>query len=82
VLGMTGTKFGCVMAVCGACPVQLDGQAICFCVTPVSAAAGNAITTIEAIGTTPAGKKVQQAYNRLAISFHATPLAAASAVAA
>jgi len=50
VLGMTGTKFGCGMALCGACTVQLDGQAIRSCVTPVSAAAGKAITTIEAIG--------------------------------
>jgi isoquinoline 1-oxidoreductase subunit alpha len=62
VLGMTGTKFGCGMALCGACTVQLDGQAIRSCVTPVSAAAGKAITTIEAIGATPAGRKVQQAW--------------------
>ncbi len=62
VLGMTGTKFGCGMALCGACTLQLDGQAIRSCVTPVSAAAGKAITTIEAIGATPAGKKVQQAW--------------------
>ena len=62
VLGMTGTKFGCGMALCGACTVQLDGQAIRSCVTPVSAAAGKAITTIEAISATPAGKKVQQAW--------------------
>jgi isoquinoline 1-oxidoreductase subunit alpha len=62
VLGMTGTKFGCGMALCGACTVQLDGQAIRSCVTPVSAAAGGAITTIEAIGNTAAGKKVQEAW--------------------
>ena len=62
VLGMTGTKFGCGMALCGACTVQLDGQAIRSCVTPVSAAASKAITTIEAIGNTPAGKRVQQAW--------------------
>jgi isoquinoline 1-oxidoreductase alpha subunit len=62
VLGMTGTKFGCGMALCGACTVQLDGQAIRSCVTPVSAAAGRAITTIEAIGNTAAGKKVQEAW--------------------
>jgi isoquinoline 1-oxidoreductase alpha subunit len=62
VLGMTGTKFGCGMALCGACTVQIDGQAIRSCVTPVSAAAGKAITTIEAIGATPVGKKVQQAW--------------------
>jgi len=62
VLGMTGTKFGCGMALCGACTVQLDGQAIRSCVTPVSAVAGKAITTIEAIGATPVGKKVQEAW--------------------
>jgi len=62
VLGMTGTKFGCGMALCGACTVHLGGQAIRSCGTPVSAAAGKAITTIEAIGATPAGKKVQQAW--------------------
>ena len=62
VLGMTGTKFGCGMALCGACTVQLDGQPIRSCLTPVSAAAGKALTTIEAIGATPAGKKVQQAW--------------------
>ena len=62
VLGLTGTKFGCGMALCGACTVQLDGRAIRSCVTPVSAAAGKALTTIEAIGATPAGKKVQQAW--------------------
>ena len=62
VLGMTGTKFGCGMALCGACTVQLDGQAIRSCVTPVSAVGSKAITTIEAIGDTPAGKKVQAAW--------------------
>jgi len=62
VLGMTGTKFGCGMALCGACTVQLDGQAIRSCVTPVSAATGKAITTIEAIGATAVGKKVQEAW--------------------
>src|SRR6059036_1868540 len=67
VLGMTGTKFGCGMALCGACTVQLDGQAIRSCVTPVAAAAGKKITTIEAIGETPAGKKVQQAWLALEV---------------
>src|SRR5213594_2394508 len=62
VLGMTGTKFGCGMALCGACTVQLDGQAIRSCVMPVNAAAGKAITTIEAIGATAVGKKVQEAW--------------------
>jgi isoquinoline 1-oxidoreductase alpha subunit len=62
VLGMTGTKFGCGMALCGACTVHLDGRAIRSCVTPMSAVAGKAITTIEAIGETPAGKKIQEAW--------------------
>src|SRR5213593_3860165 len=62
VLGMTGTKFGCGMALCGACTIHLDGQPIRSCVTPVSAVAGKAITTIEAIGDTPAGKRVQEAW--------------------
>src|ERR1700694_3038638 len=62
VLGLTGTKFGCGMALCGACTVHLDGQPIRSCVTPMSAGAGKAITTIEAIGETPAGKKIQDAW--------------------
>ena len=62
VVGLTGTKFGCGMALCGACTVHLEGQPIRSCVTPVSAAAGKRITTIEAIGETPAGKKIQQAW--------------------
>ena len=62
VLGMTGTKFGCGMALCGACTVHLDGQPIRSCVTPMGAVAGKAITTIEAIGETPAGKKIQGAW--------------------
>jgi len=62
VLGMTGTKFGCGMALCGACTVHLDGQAIRSCITPVSAVGQGKITTIEAIGATPNGAKVQQAW--------------------
>ena len=62
VIGLTGTKFGCGMALCGACTVHLDGQPIRSCVTPVSAVTGKRITTIEAIGETPAGKQVQQAW--------------------
>src|SRR5256886_5548517 len=53
VVGLTGTKFGCGIAACGACTVQLDGQPIRSCVTPVAAVAGKKITTIEAIGETP-----------------------------
>jgi isoquinoline 1-oxidoreductase subunit alpha len=62
VVGLTGTKFGCGMALCGACTVHLDGQPIRSCVTPVAAAADRRITTIEAIGETPVGKKVQHAW--------------------
>jgi len=62
VLNMTGTKFGCGMALCGACTIQIDGQPSRSCITPVSLAVGKQITTIEAIGATPAGKKVQEAW--------------------
>jgi aerobic-type carbon monoxide dehydrogenase small subunit (CoxS/CutS family) len=48
-LGLTGTKFGCGMALCGACTVHLDGEAVRSCVTPVSRAAGKAVTTIEGL---------------------------------
>ena len=65
VVGLTGTKFGCGMALCGACTVQLDGQPIRSCVTPVAAAVGKKITTIEAIGDTPSGKKIQRAWRDL-----------------
>ena len=56
--GLTGTKFGCGMALCGACTVQLDGQAIRSCVTPLSAVAGRQVTTIEGLQSAPA-KAVQ-----------------------
>ena len=62
VLGMTGTKFGCGMALCGACTVHLDGQPARSCVIPISAVAGKKITTIESIGQTKAGKAVQAAW--------------------
>jgi len=61
-LGMNGTKFGCGAALCGACTVHLDGIPRRSCVTPISAAAGHAVTTIEAIGETPVGRSVQQAW--------------------
>ncbi len=61
-LGLTGTKFGCGAALCGACTVNLDGLPRRSCVTPVSAVVGHAITTIEGIGATSVGKKVQQAW--------------------
>jgi isoquinoline 1-oxidoreductase subunit alpha len=63
-LKLTGTKFGCGMALCGACTVHLDGQPIRSCVTPVAAAAGRSITTIEGLAT-PAGKAVQAAWMAL-----------------
>jgi isoquinoline 1-oxidoreductase alpha subunit len=62
VLAMTGTKFGCGAGLCGACTIQVDGQPVRSCITPASSAAGKKITTIEAIGTTPAGKKIQHAW--------------------
>src|SRR6266581_456908 len=67
VLGMTGTKFGCGMALCGACTIHVDGKPVRSCITPVSAAAGKRITTIEAIGATAAGKKIQQAWIELEV---------------
>ena len=62
VIGMTGTKFGCGRALCGACTIHLDGAPTRSCITPVSMAAGKKITTIEAIGDTEAGGKIQQAW--------------------
>ena len=59
---LTGTKYGCGMALCGACTVHLDGQAIRACVMPVAAAAGKSVTTIEAIGADQVGKAVQSAW--------------------
>ena len=60
--GLTGTKFGCGMALCGACTVHLDGVAVRSCQTPVSAAAGKKITTIEGVGASKVGKAVQDAW--------------------
>jgi isoquinoline 1-oxidoreductase alpha subunit len=65
VAGMTGTKFGCGMAQCGACTVHLDGQAIRSCVTPVSAAVGKQITTIEAMQDDKVGQAVQAAWQQI-----------------
>jgi isoquinoline 1-oxidoreductase alpha subunit len=62
VVGLTGTKFGCGIAQCGACTVHLDGQAVRSCVLPVRAIGDKAITTIEAVGKTPSGQKIQQAW--------------------
>jgi isoquinoline 1-oxidoreductase subunit alpha len=62
VLGMTGTKFGCGMALCGACTVHIDGVATRSCITSIDSVGTSAITTIEAIGATPAGAKIQKAW--------------------
>ncbi|GAB2190057.1 (2Fe-2S)-binding protein [Sessilibacter sp. MAH2] len=62
ILGMTGTKFGCGMALCGACTVHMDGQPIRSCVTTLALANGKSITTIEAIQADPVGKQVQEAW--------------------
>ncbi|HZG20720.1 MAG TPA: (2Fe-2S)-binding protein [Herbaspirillum sp.] len=61
-LQMSGTKYGCGAALCGACTVHVDGQPTRACVLPVSAAAGKKLTTIEAIGATPVGQRVQEAW--------------------
>jgi isoquinoline 1-oxidoreductase alpha subunit len=61
-LELKGTKFGCGMSLCGACTVHVDGVPTRACVTPVSAVAERAITTIEGVGATPVGSKVQAAW--------------------
>jgi isoquinoline 1-oxidoreductase subunit alpha len=62
VLGMTGTKFGCGVALCGACTVHIDGAAIRSCITTIDSIADSKVTTIEAIGATPPGAKIQRAW--------------------
>ena len=62
VLGMTGTKFGCGMALCGACTVHIDGVARRSCITTINSIGTARITTIEAIGATPVGAKIQKAW--------------------
>jgi isoquinoline 1-oxidoreductase alpha subunit len=62
VLGMTGTKFGCGMALCGACTVHIDGSPVRSCITSIDSIGESKVTTIEAIGATPAGAKIQQAW--------------------
>jgi isoquinoline 1-oxidoreductase alpha subunit len=61
-MGLTGTKFGCGMALCGACTVHLDGQAVRSCITPISAAANRKIVTIEGLGTDSIGTALQTAW--------------------
>ena len=62
VVGLTGTKFGCGIALCGACTVHLDGRPIRSCITPVATVVGKKITTVEAIGETESGAKIQRAW--------------------
>lgn len=64
-LDMVGTKFGCGMALCGACTVMVDGQAVRSCTTPVSSAVGKQITTIEHVASTPVGKAISEAWTEL-----------------
>ena len=64
-LGLTGTKFGCSMALCGACTVHVDGEAVRACVTPISGLAGRKIVTIEGVSATKTGKAVQDAWVNL-----------------
>ena len=65
VLDMTGTKFGCGLGLCGACTIHIDGQPVRSCITPVAEAIGKRITTIEGVGATDLGKKIQQAWIEL-----------------
>lgn len=67
VLGFTGTKFGCGMGLCGACTMHMDGAPIRSCVTPISAAVGKKITTIEALGKDEVGKAVQNAWVKVGV---------------
>src|SRR3977135_237380 len=67
VLRMTGTKFGCGMALCGACTVHVDGKAVRSCITQVSSVAGKKITTIEAMESDSMGKRVQAAWLELGV---------------
>ena len=62
IVGLTGTKFGCGIAQCGACTVHLDGQPVRSCVLPVGSIGKKAVTTIEAVAQTPAGKSIQKAW--------------------
>ena len=62
ILGMTGTKFGCGIALCGACTVHIDGKAVRSCLLPISEVRDRAVTTIEGVGATSAGARVQKAW--------------------
>src|SRR6188508_99159 len=67
VLNMTGTKFGCGAGLCGACTIHIDGQPVRSCLTPVAVAEGKQITTIEGVGTTVTGKRIQTAWIALEV---------------
>jgi isoquinoline 1-oxidoreductase alpha subunit len=67
VIGLTGTKFGCGMALCGACTIHLDGRPVRACTTPISAVAGRNITTIEGIQADKVGRAVQAAWRELSV---------------
>lgn len=67
-LGMCGTKFGCGMALCGACTVHLDGQPVRSCITPISAVEGKKVSTIEGMELDPVGKVVQAAWVELGVA--------------
>jgi isoquinoline 1-oxidoreductase alpha subunit len=66
-LGLTGTKFGCGLALCGACTVHLDGAPVRSCQTPIAAAAGKKVTTIEGVGASKTGKAVQVAWMKVGV---------------
>ena len=61
-LGLTGTKFGCGVALCGACTVHVDGQPVRACITPISAVANKKVVTIEGVGTNAVGRALQAAW--------------------
>jgi isoquinoline 1-oxidoreductase alpha subunit len=65
VVGLSGTKFGCGISMCGACTVHVEGKAIRSCVTPVASVSGKAVTTIEGIENDPVGRKVQDAWRHI-----------------
>src|ERR1700752_484384 len=65
IANLTGTKYGCGMALCGACTVHVDGQAVRSCVTPVGAAAGKKVSTVEGVGDDKVGHAVQAAWQKL-----------------
>jgi isoquinoline 1-oxidoreductase subunit alpha len=67
IIGLTGTKYGCGVGACGACTIQLDGHPTRSCLTPVGSSVGHRITTIEAIGDTAAGRRIQEAWIALQV---------------